>query len=202
MAPRPPNDHVPSRRRHSSDYRFGEPKRGQIQFDATLDRFDRDRFPARGGKGHSACRCRKLCHSMRPGRIHGSSRRAGPVLLVNTIGQVISRSSLTSFVTYDKCLLDAAQAAGLPIDAPARQQSLARRHQAMKRPAMRGTQHEAIPRHRSTSNLARFARPTPSPSSQRPVTSHVTTPSGSGSHRRTSSDDPITVISADPIDLC
>jgi hypothetical protein len=30
-----------------------------------------------------------------------------------------SRSSLTSFVTYDKRLLDAAQSAGLPIDAPA-----------------------------------------------------------------------------------
>jgi len=30
-----------------------------------------------------------------------------------------SRCSLTSFVTYDKRLLDAAQAAGLPIDAPA-----------------------------------------------------------------------------------
>ncbi len=30
-----------------------------------------------------------------------------------------SRSSLTSFVTYDKRLLDAAQAAGMPIDAPA-----------------------------------------------------------------------------------
>jgi uncharacterized protein len=30
-----------------------------------------------------------------------------------------SRSSLTSFVTYDKRLLDAARAAGLPIDAPA-----------------------------------------------------------------------------------
>ena len=30
-----------------------------------------------------------------------------------------SGSSLTSFVTYDKRLLDAAQAAGLPIDAPA-----------------------------------------------------------------------------------
>jgi len=30
-----------------------------------------------------------------------------------------SRLSLTSFVTYDKRLLDAAQAAGLPIDAPA-----------------------------------------------------------------------------------
>jgi uncharacterized protein len=29
------------------------------------------------------------------------------------------RSSLTSFMTYDKRLLDAAQAAGLPIDAPA-----------------------------------------------------------------------------------
>jgi uncharacterized protein len=29
-----------------------------------------------------------------------------------------SRSSLTSFVTYDKRLLDAAQAAGLPIDSP------------------------------------------------------------------------------------
>ena len=30
-----------------------------------------------------------------------------------------SRSSLTSFLTYDKRLLDAAQAAGLPTDAPA-----------------------------------------------------------------------------------
>jgi predicted nucleic acid-binding protein len=30
-----------------------------------------------------------------------------------------SRPSLTSFVTYDKHLLDAAQAAGLPIDSPA-----------------------------------------------------------------------------------
>jgi len=30
-----------------------------------------------------------------------------------------SRSSLTSFVTYGKRLLDAAQAAGLPIDSPA-----------------------------------------------------------------------------------
>jgi predicted nucleic acid-binding protein len=30
-----------------------------------------------------------------------------------------SRSSLTSFVTYDKRLLDAAQAAGLPIESPA-----------------------------------------------------------------------------------
>jgi predicted nucleic acid-binding protein len=30
-----------------------------------------------------------------------------------------SRSSLTSFVTYDKRLLDAAQATGLPINAPA-----------------------------------------------------------------------------------
>jgi len=29
-----------------------------------------------------------------------------------------SRSSLTSFVTYDKRLLDAAQAAGLPVDSP------------------------------------------------------------------------------------
>ena len=29
------------------------------------------------------------------------------------------RPSLTSFVTYDKRLLDAAQAAGLPIDSPA-----------------------------------------------------------------------------------
>ena len=30
-----------------------------------------------------------------------------------------SRSELTSFVTYDKRLLDAAQAAGLPVDSPA-----------------------------------------------------------------------------------
>ena len=30
-----------------------------------------------------------------------------------------SRPALTSFVTYDKSLLDAAQAAGLPIDSPA-----------------------------------------------------------------------------------
>jgi uncharacterized protein len=30
-----------------------------------------------------------------------------------------SRSSLTSFVTYDRRLLDAAQAAGLPVDSPA-----------------------------------------------------------------------------------
>ena len=45
----------------------------------------------------------------------------------------------------------------------------------MKRPAMRGTQHEAIPRHRSTWNLARFAHPTRSPSSQEPVTSRMTT---------------------------
>ena len=30
-----------------------------------------------------------------------------------------SRSGLTSFVTYDKRLLDAAQAAGLPVDSPA-----------------------------------------------------------------------------------
>ena len=29
-----------------------------------------------------------------------------------------SRSSLTTFVTYDKRLLDAAQAAGLPVDSP------------------------------------------------------------------------------------
>jgi len=38
----------------------------------------------------------------------------------------------------------------------------------MKRPAMRGTQPEAIPRYRSTWNLAIFARPTRSPSSQEP----------------------------------
>jgi uncharacterized protein len=31
---------------------------------------------------------------------------------------LLSRSSLTSFVTYDKRMLDAAQAAGLPIDSP------------------------------------------------------------------------------------
>jgi len=68
----------------------------------------------------------------------------------------------------------------------------------MRRPAMRGTQHEAIPRHRSTWNLARFARPTRSPSSQEPVTSQVTTAPGSGSRRQTSSDGPITLISADP----
>jgi hypothetical protein len=68
----------------------------------------------------------------------------------------------------------------------------------MKRPAMRGMQHEAIPRHRSTSNPARFARPTRSPSSQKPVTSRVRTAPGSGSRRQTSSDDPITLISADP----
>ena len=30
-----------------------------------------------------------------------------------------SRSELISFVTYDKRLLDAAQAAGLPVDSPA-----------------------------------------------------------------------------------
>ena len=29
-----------------------------------------------------------------------------------------SRPGLTSFVTYDKCLLDAARAAGLPVDSP------------------------------------------------------------------------------------
>ena len=29
-----------------------------------------------------------------------------------------SRTVLTSFVTYDQCLLDAAQAAGLPVDSP------------------------------------------------------------------------------------
>ena len=32
---------------------------------------------------------------------------------------LLSRPSLTSFVTYDRRLLDAAQAAGLPIDSPA-----------------------------------------------------------------------------------
>ena len=63
---------------------------------------------------------------------------------------------------------------------------------------MRGTQHEAIPRHRSTWNLARFARPTRFPSSQEPVTSRVTTTPGSGSRRQASSDGPITLISADP----
>jgi hypothetical protein len=68
----------------------------------------------------------------------------------------------------------------------------------MKRRAMRGTQHEAIPRHRSTWNLARFARPARSPSSQEPVTSRVTTAPGSGSRRQMSSDGPITLISADP----
>ena len=36
------------------------------------------------------------------------------------LGTALStRASLTSFVTYDKRLLDAAQAAGLPIDSPA-----------------------------------------------------------------------------------
>jgi predicted nucleic acid-binding protein len=36
------------------------------------------------------------------------------------LGTVLhSRPSLTSFVTYDKRLLDAAQAAGLPVDSPA-----------------------------------------------------------------------------------
>jgi predicted nucleic acid-binding protein len=47
---------------------------------------------------------------------------AGPVRSLDAIhlGTALrSRSSLTSFVTYDKRLLDAAQAAGLPIDAPA-----------------------------------------------------------------------------------
>ena len=33
-----------------------------------------------------------------------------------------SRSELTSFVTYDKRLLEAARAAGLPVDSPAQQQ--------------------------------------------------------------------------------
>ena len=68
----------------------------------------------------------------------------------------------------------------------------------MKPPAMRGTQHEAIPRHRSTWNLARFARPTRFPSSQEPVTSRVTTAQGGDNRRQTSSDGPITLISADP----
>jgi uncharacterized protein len=31
---------------------------------------------------------------------------------------LLSRTGLTSFVTYDKRLLDAAQAAGLPVDSP------------------------------------------------------------------------------------
>ena len=34
-----------------------------------------------------------------------------------------SRSGLTSFVTYDNRLLEAARAAGLPVDSPTRQQS-------------------------------------------------------------------------------
>ena len=38
------------------NYRFGEPERGEIQFGVTFDRFDRDRFPARGGKSHAAVR--------------------------------------------------------------------------------------------------------------------------------------------------
>ena len=35
-----------------------------------------------------------------------------------------SRSGLTSFVTYDKRLLEAAKAAGLPVDSPAQQQPM------------------------------------------------------------------------------
>ena len=38
---------------------------------------------------------------------------------IHLVTALRSRSSLTSFVTYDKRLLDAAQAAGLPINAPA-----------------------------------------------------------------------------------
>jgi len=38
---------------------------------------------------------------------------------VSRLPAVLDQIDLTSFVTYDKCLLDAAQAAGLPVDAPA-----------------------------------------------------------------------------------
>ena len=62
----------------------------------------------------------------------------------------------------------------------------------MKRPALSGTQHEAIPRHRSTWNLARFARPARSPFI--PGASDEPSDNGPG-QRQTSSDGPITLIS-------
>jgi uncharacterized protein len=57
-------------------------------------------------------------------RIRVSARTVTPATVRNLdaihLGTALrSRPSLTSFVTYDKRLLDAAQAAGLPTDSPA-----------------------------------------------------------------------------------
>jgi len=57
-------------------------------------------------------------------RIHMLAQTVTPVTVRSLdaihLGTALrSRSGLTSFVTYDKRLLDAAQAAGLPADAPA-----------------------------------------------------------------------------------
>jgi len=53
----------------------------------------------------------------------GSCRRTEDLVAVDDVSFELPRSSTaappTSFVTYDKRLLDAAQAAGLPTDAPA-----------------------------------------------------------------------------------
>ena len=68
----------------------------------------------------------------------------------------------------------------------------------MKRPAVRGTQHEAIPRHRSTWNLPRFARPTRFPFVPGASDEPVTMAPGNGSRRQTSYTPSVTLISADP----
>jgi predicted nucleic acid-binding protein len=57
-------------------------------------------------------RIRSLAQAVKPAAV--------PSLDAIHLGTALhSRSGLTSFVTYDKRLLDAAQAAGLPVDSPA-----------------------------------------------------------------------------------
>ena len=68
------------------------------------------------------CKTSRLIGLERPVRILAQTARPATVRSLDAIhlGTALhARQTLTSFVTYDKRLLDAALAAGLPADAPA-----------------------------------------------------------------------------------
>ena len=68
------------------------------------------------------CKTSRLIGLERPVRVLAQTARPATVRSLDAIhlGTALhARQTLTSFVTYDKRLLDAALAAGLPADAPA-----------------------------------------------------------------------------------
>jgi hypothetical protein len=119
-------------------------------------------------------------------------------VLVGSIGGFPGIGLLTSFVTYDKRLLDVAQAAACPsthLPDSTRPTTRATERSGHARYPARCLSHQDITQPRAP---ARYASSAVRPCSRDPVTSQVTTALGNVSRCQTSPDSPVTSIFANP----